>query len=138
MYSTKTKAVDVGLYVLVSLTVLGCVFVAAALNVPQNLFQKWSGLTGFTAVLFAQFIGNSRALWKRSTFWMFVSAVVIVHLGTLIALHGTNLKMTMFQLMLSFFAEAILLRALKNIIFRKDPSGALLTRSESSHVSRGE
>ena len=109
-----------GLYVLISLTVLGCVFGAAALNVPQDLFQKWSSLIGFTLVLFAQFIGNSRALWKKDTFWMFVSAVVIVHLGTLVALNSINLKTTMFQLMLSFFAEAIILRTLKNIIFRKD------------------
>jgi hypothetical protein len=119
MFLTKKKALDLSLYVLISVVVIGCIIIAAVLKVPQKSFNEWLSITGFSVIVFAQLIGSSRMLWRRASFWIFISALFIVHFGTLVVFGRLYTDATTFQMMLAFFAESMLLRVLRQISFDK-------------------
>jgi MFS-type transporter involved in bile tolerance (Atg22 family) len=119
MRTGKKALLDIGLYVLVSLFVVGVIFAAVEFDVPKYLFLRWFGIAGFTLILFAQFIGKSRDLWQRRSFWTMVSIFVVAHLGILIAIVISKANPSTFQLMIIFFAEAVLFAMLRRTVFRR-------------------
>ena len=113
------RLTSIGLYILISLFVVGSLFVAVELNIPKDLFLRWFGLVGFTLILFAEFIRKNRPLWSDRSFWVLVGIVIALHLGIFTTLGMIHVNLAGIQLMIIFFVEAILLRVVRGIVFRK-------------------
>jgi hypothetical protein len=119
MRTGKKALTDIGLYILISLIVVGAIFAAVGLHIPRDLFLRWFGIIGFTLILFTQFIGQSRALWQYRSFWTMVTVFIVIHLGVFIAIGVSKANPATFQLMVIFFSEALLLIVLRRTVFRK-------------------
>jgi hypothetical protein len=82
---TLSRLRDYFLYILIA-----CALIAAGFAVGDKwgsaAFLRWGGLTGFTAVLFALFIGESSQLLREARFWILTTTLLVIHLIAFITL----------------------------------------------------
>ena len=119
--TSRKKILDLVLYLLISLAVVGSIFVAFALGVPHDEFMRWFGLIGATLIIFVSAISQSRALWDKKSFWVLMSAIFIAHCSVFARLEMAKVNLSGFKVMVTYFTEVSMLNILKNAIYREHP-----------------
>lgn len=78
---------DLLLYVVIGLTI-GVAAILYAIHVPQKdrIDIRWMGLIGITPITFWVPVSALRARWRSGRFWVTALCLLVVHLGSYIAL----------------------------------------------------
>jgi drug/metabolite transporter (DMT)-like permease len=117
----RKKVLDIGLYVLISVVVVGSIFLGYALGIPHEEFMRWFGLIGATLVIFGFAISQNRNLWDKNSFWILLTVIFIAHCCVFAGLAIAKTNLTGFKVMVICFTEISLMNILKNIIYRERP-----------------
>ncbi len=72
------RATDFVLYIGIGIVFVGVTF-AVELKWGHEVFIKWVGLAGFSAVLFGYFIADTRLLFRRWSFWALTTILLCGH-----------------------------------------------------------
>jgi hypothetical protein len=117
----RKKILDLALYVLVSVAVVGSIFLGYALGIPHEEFMRWFGLIGATLIIFGFAVSQNRPLWDKKSFWILLSAIFIAHCCVIAGLAISKTNLTGFKIAVICFTEISLMNILKNLIYRVRP-----------------
>jgi drug/metabolite transporter superfamily protein YnfA len=84
--SKPNRARDFVLYGAISLGFMAVLLFAAHRKVSPDAYTKWGGLTFFTAILFGNFITQSRQFFRSRPFWVLAGSLLTVHLAAFVIL----------------------------------------------------
>lgn len=105
---------DFAIYIAIALGIgLGLIYLAATgVQISGEVFIKWGGLAGNTAILFGYFVADSKAVWQRRCFWALIFGLLCVHTAIFctILLHVSTWKLLWFLIMYLEFPGFMLIR----------------------------
>ena len=119
---------DMGLYTVISSSLLGALCYAILVGVRIDLFMRWFGVIFSTLTIFGYIVSSSRSFWRSHVFWLMIGTLLIVHVSVFTHLAIRGMSISGYKWMLIAWIEFILLGIGK----------ALLNwRCKESHSSHG-
>ena len=93
---------EIGLYILVSVSILAILAGMFALGLTWDEFSRWVMLDIFTAMVFWYFAESRHAKWRNRVFLYVFSSLLLIHCGCWVAIifRVAQWKITWFYLMI--------------------------------------
>jgi hypothetical protein len=113
---------DLVMYVVINALIIAVVFAILSTGLSWDLFVKWFGFAGITAIFFWYLIADFRVLWKRNIFWWLTITCFFAHcaIWMVILTHVEHWKFIWFYPMLIemtvflYFRDLLLIRQSRN------------------------
>jgi hypothetical protein len=115
---------DIALYVLISVSIVAVLVVAALSKIPGTLILNSFGFFMFTAGTFGFFVEKARPFWRVKIFWAWAVLLLILHSVILVA--ALNRGVQLGKIWWVFALEMIFLIQMTRLVFRS-------RRSRKSH-----
>ena len=114
------RARDYLVYVVIGSAFATSVVVAINLGLTKEHLVRGLSIIGFTALLYGQFIADSKLLWKYRRFWLLVCAAFVVHSFAMATLVHKHVLVDVPQYIAFVLAEGVLLIALRAALIKHD------------------
>ena len=117
MRTTDQIIRDFGLYVLISLIVIGGIFTAYFFNVSVDVFARWFAILALTAVLFGSVLSENRDLWHKRSFWVVLIVIFMMHCGGCVYVAVAKINFNGSKAIVAFIVETAILVILRAILY---------------------
>ena len=110
---------DLILYIVISAVIIAVPLTAFFLGTPMEPFMKWFGFVTFTALIFGISLEHSRQHWKKKSFQIMMTLLLIAHCAVLVAFRNhidTHVARASVLVPIAM-CEVLFLRVCTNILF---------------------